>query len=80
MAVSLPALRVLGRCGGDGPDGHAVASIAASLKEPPKIVYTTGLPLTDGLKAMLVKGSVYVQKPYDASALVAAVSDALNQP
>jgi hypothetical protein len=40
------------------------ASSAVDLRPSLKVVYSTGLPVTDDLKALLVPGSVILEKPY----------------
>jgi CheY-like chemotaxis protein len=45
--------------------GIELAKRAVELKASLKVVYSTGLPVTDDLKALLVPGSVILEKPYD---------------
>jgi DNA-binding NtrC family response regulator len=39
-----------------------------------KVLYTTGQPVTDGMKAMMVEGSALLEKPYTVEQLQHALS------
>ena len=38
-----------------------------------KVLYTTGGDVTDGMKALFVKGSAFLPKPYTPAQLTAAI-------
>jgi CheY-like chemotaxis protein len=66
-----------------GLHGHDQAGLvlgtqAARMRDGVPILYTTGQGLTDGMKAMFVKGSTFLPKPYTFEQLQAAVKAALK--
>jgi CheY-like chemotaxis protein len=54
--------------------GIELAKRAVGLKPALKVVYSTGLPVTDDLKALLVPGSVILEKPYTVDQLLTSLS------
>jgi len=54
--------------------GIELAKRAVELKPGLKVVYSTGLPVTDDLKALLVPGSVILEKPYTVDQLLTSLS------
>ena len=54
--------------------GIELAKRAVELKAGLKVVYSTGLPVTDDLKALLVPGSVILEKPYSVDQLLTSLS------
>ena len=54
--------------------GIELAKRAVELKPGLKVVYSTGLPVTDDLKASLVPGSVILEKPYTVDQLLTSLS------
>ena len=54
--------------------GIELAKRAVELKPSLKVVYSTGLPVTDDLKALLVPGSVILEKPYTVDQLLTSLS------
>jgi DNA-binding NtrC family response regulator len=49
---------------GDAQAGLTLAQRATEHRPDLKVLYTTGLPVTDGMKAMLVENSAFLPKPY----------------
>ena len=56
--------------------GHKTlsASTADELKPRLKVVYSTGLSVTDGMKALFVPGSDVLEKPYTVDQLLTSLS------
>ena len=54
--------------------GIELAKRAVELKPGLKVVYSTGLAVTDDLKALLVPGSVILEKPYTVDQLLTSLS------
>jgi DNA-binding NtrC family response regulator len=55
---------------GDMQAGIELAKRAVELKPGLKVVYSTGLTLTDRMKALLVPGAVILEKPYTLDQLL----------
>ena len=51
-----------------------LAKRAVELKPRLKVVYSTGLSVTDGMKASFVPGSAVLEKPYTVDQLLASFS------
>jgi two-component system, cell cycle sensor histidine kinase and response regulator CckA len=49
---------------GDSQAGLTLAQRATERRPPLKVLYTTGLAITDGMRAMFVENSAYLPKPY----------------
>jgi two-component system cell cycle sensor histidine kinase/response regulator CckA len=49
---------------GDIQAGLTLAQRATERRPPLKVLYTTGLAVTDGMRAMFVENSAYLPKPY----------------
>jgi DNA-binding NtrC family response regulator len=49
---------------GDIQAGLTLAQRATERRPPLKVLYTTGLAITDGMRAMFVENSAYLPKPY----------------
>jgi DNA-binding NtrC family response regulator len=58
--------------------GLALATEAVRVREGIPVLYTTGQAVTDGMKAMFVKGGSFLPKPYTFDQLNAAVTAALK--
>ena len=52
-----------------------LAKRAVELKSRIKVVYSTGLSVTDGMKALVVPGSAVLEKPYTVDQLLTSLSD-----
>jgi DNA-binding NtrC family response regulator len=57
----------------NGPTGLDLAQQAVALRPNLKVIYTTGLDVTDGTKALFVEGSAFLPKPYTPAQLIEAV-------
>ena len=55
--------------------GIELAKRAIELKPGLKVVYSTGLTLTDHVKALLVPGAVVLEKPYKLDQLLTSLLD-----
>ena len=55
---------------GDMQAGIELAKRAVELKPRLKVVYSTGLSVTDGMKALFVPGSAVLEKPYTVDQLL----------
>jgi CheY-like chemotaxis protein len=53
--------------------GIELAKRAIELRPGRKVVYSTGLTLTDHMKALLVLGAVILEKPYTLNQLLASL-------
>ena len=58
---------------GDMQAGIELAKRAVELKPRLKVVYSTGLSVTDGMKALFVPGSAVLEKPYTLDQLLTSV-------
>jgi CheY-like chemotaxis protein len=58
---------------GDMQAGIELAKRAVELK--PRVVYSTGLSVTDGMKALFVPGSDVLEKPYTVDQLLTSLND-----
>jgi two-component system, cell cycle sensor histidine kinase and response regulator CckA len=54
---------------GDAQAGLTLAQRATEHRPDLKVLYTTGLAVTDGMKAMLVANSAFLPKPYTVDQL-----------
>ena len=54
--------------------GLELAKRAVKLKPRLKVVYSTGLSVTDDMKAMFVPGSAVLEKPYTVDQLLTSFS------
>ena len=54
--------------------GIELAKRAIEMKPPLKVVYSTGLSVTDGMKALFVPGSAVLEKPYTVDQLLTSFS------
>ena len=54
--------------------GIQLAKRAVELKPRLKVVYSTGLSVTDGMKALFVPGSAVLEKPYTVDQLLTSFS------
>ena len=54
---------------GDAQAGLTLAQRATEHRPDLKVLYTTGLAVTDGMKAMLVENSAFLPKPYTVDQL-----------
>jgi CheY-like chemotaxis protein len=59
---------------GDTQAGLELAKRAVKLKPRLKVVYSTGLSVTDDMKALFVPGSAILEKPYTVDQLLASFS------
>jgi CheY-like chemotaxis protein len=59
---------------GDMQAGIELAKRAIELKPRLKVVYSTGLSVTDGMKALFVPGSAVLEKPYTVDQLLTSLS------
>jgi hypothetical protein len=59
---------------GDMQAGIELAKRAVELKPGLRVVYSTGLTVTDGMKALLVPGSAILEKPYTVDQLLMSLS------
>ena len=55
--------------------GIELAKKAVELKPGLKVVYSTGLTVTDRMKALLVPGAVILEKPYTLDQLLTSLSE-----
>jgi DNA-binding NtrC family response regulator len=58
---------------GNPQAGLDFAKEAVKRRPDLKVLYTTGQAITDGMKAMMVKGSAVLEKPYTVDQLQAAL-------
>jgi DNA-binding NtrC family response regulator len=54
----------------DGPDGVELARNAVELRPGLRVLYTTGGSRTDGMTALFIEGSGFLQKPYTRERLI----------
>jgi CheY-like chemotaxis protein len=54
--------------------GLELAKKAAEGRPDMRVLYTTGQPVTDGTKALMVEGSAVLEKPYTVSQLEASLT------
>ena len=59
---------------GDTQAGMELAKRAVELKPRLKVVYSTGLSVTDEMKALFVPGSAVLEKPYTVDQLLTSLS------
>ena len=59
---------------GDMLAGIEFARRAVELKPDLKVLYSTGLTVTDDMKAMVVPGSIILEKPYTEDQLLTSLS------
>ena len=59
---------------GDPQAGLELAKRAVELKPRLKVVYSTGLSVTDDMKALFVPGSAVLEKPYTVDQLLTSFS------
>jgi CheY-like chemotaxis protein len=59
---------------GDMQAGIEFAKRAVELKPDLKVLYSTGLTVTDDMKALVVRGSIILEKPYSEDQLLAGLS------
>jgi CheY-like chemotaxis protein len=59
---------------GDTEAGLELAKRAVELKPRLKVVYSTGLSVTDEMKSLFVPGSTVLEKPYTADQLLTSFS------
>ena len=59
---------------GDTQAGIELAKRAVELKPGLRVVYSTGMSVTDGMKALLVPGSDILEKPYTVDQLLTSLS------
>jgi DNA-binding NtrC family response regulator len=57
----------------NGPTGLDLAQQAVTIHPKLKVLYTTGGDVTDGMKALFVKDSAFLTKPYTPAQLTAAI-------
>ena len=60
---------------GDMQAGIELAKRAVELNPRLKVVYSTGLSVTDDMKALFVPGSAVLEKPYTVDQLLTSLSD-----
>lgn len=58
--------------------GLDVAQEAVRLRPKIAVVYSSGRDPTDGMRALFVEHSLYLQKPYDPAQLTGAVGALVN--
>ena len=59
---------------GDMQAGIEFAKRAVELKPDLKVLYSTGLTVTDDMKALVVPGSIILEKPYSEDQLLTGLS------
>jgi CheY-like chemotaxis protein len=59
----------------NGPTGLDLAVRAREARPQIRVLYTTGLALTDGMKALMVDGSACLPKPYTPDQLSAMIGE-----
>jgi DNA-binding response OmpR family regulator len=59
---------------GDMEAGIKLAKRAVELKPDLKVLYSTGLTVTEDIKASVVPGSIILEKPYSEDQLLASLS------
>ena len=63
---------------GDMQAGIEFAKRAVELKPDLKVLYSTGLTVTDDMKALVVPGSIILEKPYSEDQLLTSLSTHLG--
>ena len=63
---------------GDGTDGMSLASEAVQMRKTLKVIYTSASILTDGMKELLVPGSIFLPKPYVPNVLLQSVDKLMH--
>ena len=63
---------------GDMQAGIEFAKRAVELKPDLKVLYSTGLTVTDDMKALVVPGSIILEKPYSEDELLTSLSARLG--
>jgi CheY-like chemotaxis protein len=63
---------------GDMQAGIEFAKRAVELKPDLKVLYSTGLTVTDDMKALVVSGSIILEKPYSEDQLLTSLSARLG--
>ena len=63
---------------GDMQAGIEFARRAVELKPDLKVLYSTGLTVTDDMKALVVPGSIILEKPYSEDQLLTSLSARLG--
>src|SRR6516162_11029324 len=63
---------------GDMQAGIEFAKRAVELKPDLKVLYSTGLTVTDDMKALVVPGSIILEKPYSEDQLLTSLSARLG--
>jgi DNA-binding NtrC family response regulator len=58
--------------------GYDVANHAIKFWPNLRVLYTSGTPLTDDMKALFVDGGKFIQKPYSSFQLEFSVGELLN--
>lgn len=58
-------------------DGYELATQGVRLRPAMRVLYTTGNPLTDAMRALFVDGAHFLQKPYTPQQLQHSVEDLL---
>ena len=64
--------------GDDTEGGVQIGQLVRRQRPATPVLYTSGRNLTDGLKEMLVEGSVFLPKPYTDTQLVEALAALLR--
>jgi DNA-binding NtrC family response regulator len=54
---------------GESEAGLSLAGQAVEMRPGLKVLYTSGQPVTDGMQALFVKNSAFLQKPYTVEQL-----------
>ncbi len=60
--------------------GLELAQEAVKLRPDLMVLYTTGHPVTDGMKALFVEGAEFLAKPYDVQSLSTKISTIVESP
>jgi CheY-like chemotaxis protein len=63
---------------GDMQAGIEFAKRAVELKPDLKVLYSTGLTVTDDMKALVVPGSIILEKPYSEDQILRSLSAQLG--
>jgi CheY-like chemotaxis protein len=64
----------------DELEGGVQVGQSASARKKLPVVYTSGRPLTDGMKELFVERSIFLPKPYTDEQLVNAIAGLLREP
>ena len=62
------------------PGGFELAQNAVALRPKLRVLYTTGSPMTEAMRALFVDGAFFLQKPYSPDQFQTSVKELLAAP